>query len=86
MDVREDIRLFIMEELKEANQDGDVEYLEDEASLIEGGIMDSFMILSLIAFLEEKYGLILPKDQFDPENFETIKKISALVARRIAKS
>ena len=59
-----------------------MEYLEDDASLIEGGIIDSMMILNLLAFLEENFGLSLSPDEFDPEKFETLRHISDMVTQR----
>jgi acyl carrier protein len=41
------------------------------------------MILSLLAFLEENYGIILRKDELKPENFTTLGKINELVIQKI---
>jgi len=86
MDCKEKIRQFLMEELKQLSDDGNVEYLTDDIPLIENGIIDSMMILSLLVFLEEKYGLLLSKDELKPENFGTIQKIHDLVLQKTASS
>lgn len=85
MDIKETIRQFIMNELKELSEDGNVEYLNDDTPLIENGLIDSMMILSLLAFLEEKYGLLLSKDELKPKNFATIQKINDLVIQSTAR-
>ena len=86
MEVIEMIRQFIMEELKQLSENGNGEYLEDGTSLIESGLVDSMMILSLLAFLEENFGVSLSKDEFNPGNFETLKKISDMVSQKMSKS
>ena len=86
MEVIEKIRQFIMEELKQLSENGNVEYLEDDISLIESGLVDSVIILSLLAFLEENFSVSLSKDEFNPEDFETLKKISDMVSQKMSKS
>ncbi len=86
MDCKERIRQFLMEELKQLSDDGTVEYLTDDIPLIENGIIDSMMILSLLAFLQEQYGLLLSKDELKPEHFGTIQKIHSLVLQKTANS
>lgn len=81
MDLKEKIRQFIMEELKVSH--GDVEYLKDDTHLIENGFLDSLMILNLLAFLEENFGILLSSEETNPENFETIQSINDLVVKKL---
>jgi acyl carrier protein len=62
------------------------EYLEDEdevlsydTPLISGGIVDSFSMVSLKRFLENKYKISIPDDKATPEAFDTVNKICTLV-------
>lgn len=62
------------------------EYVEDEdeelgvdTPLISGGIVDSFSMVSLKRFLENKYNISIPDDKATPEAFDTVNKICALV-------
>ncbi|HQO08667.1 MAG TPA: acyl carrier protein [Clostridiales bacterium] len=62
------------------------EYLEDEdevltydTPLISGGIVDSFSMVSLKRFLENKYKISIPDDKATPEAFDTVNKICDLV-------
>ena len=62
------------------------EYLEDEdeeinfdTPLISGGIVDSFSMVSLKRFLENKYKISIPDDKATPEAFDSVNKIVALV-------
>ncbi len=62
------------------------EYLEDEdqeigydTPLISGGIVDSFSMVSLKRFLENKYKISIPDDKATPEAFDSVTKIVVLV-------
>ncbi len=62
------------------------EYLEDEdeeltvdSPLISGGIVDSFSMVSLKRFLENKYKISIPDDKATPEAFDSVNKICELV-------
>jgi acyl carrier protein len=62
------------------------EYLEDEdeelaydTPLISGGIVDSFSMVSLKRFLENKYQISIPDDRATPEAFDTVDSIVDLV-------
>jgi acyl carrier protein len=61
------------------------EYVEDDSEikydtpLISGGIVDSFSMVSLKRFLENKYSISIPDDKATPEAFDTVNKIVTLV-------
>jgi len=62
------------------------EYLEDDdeeitadTPLISGGIVDSFSMVSLKRFLENKYNISIPDDKATPEVFDSVNKICTLV-------
>ncbi|OGU62464.1 MAG: hypothetical protein A2V66_12060 [Ignavibacteria bacterium RBG_13_36_8] len=62
------------------------EYLEDQdeeitydTPLISGGIVDSFSMVSLKRFLENKYKIQIPDDQATPEAFDNVNLICSLV-------
>ena len=62
------------------------EYLEDEdeeitldTPLISGGIVDSFSMVSLKRFLENKYKISIPDDKATPDAFDSVNKIVKLV-------
>ena len=66
------------------------EYLEDEdeeltpeTPLISGGIVDSFSMVSLKRFLENKYSITIPDNKATPEAFDTVNKICTLVNERL---
>ncbi|MFA4926335.1 MAG: acyl carrier protein [Candidatus Aminicenantales bacterium] len=62
------------------------EYLEPDSDpidydtpLISGGIVDSFSMVSLKRFLENKYHIQIPDDKATPEAFDSVNKIAELV-------
>jgi len=64
------------------------EYLEEGADpihydtpLISGGIVDSFSLVSLKRFLENKYKISIPDDEATPQAFDTVNKIADLVKK-----
>ena len=61
---------------------GNVRELSDDASLLEAGILDSMAIVKLISFLEERFGVQLTDEEFDPDNFESLQAIEALIAQK----
>jgi acyl carrier protein len=52
-----------------------------DTELIDEGILDSIAILDLIGFLEDRFNITLPVEEFVPENFRTPAAIAALAAR-----
>ena len=52
-----------------------------ETELIEYGVLDSLAILNLVSFLEEEFRLVVPIEEFVPENFKTPAAVATMVAR-----
>jgi acyl carrier protein len=50
---------------------------DDDASLFDAGVVDSFGLLEFIAELEEKFGVKVPDEELTPRKFETIAKVVA---------
>ena len=49
-----------------------------------GGLLDSIAILNLVEFLQDEFGIRVEDDELVPENFETVKAVATLVARKRA--
>jgi acyl carrier protein len=73
-DMKEIVRTYVVKE-----------YVEDDTEigfdtpLISGGIVDSFSMVSLKRFLENKYNISIPDDKATPEAFDSVNKICTLV-------
>jgi acyl carrier protein len=59
-----------------ADEDDDIKY---DTPLISGGLVDSFSMVSLKRFLENKYKISIPDDKATPEAFDSVNKIIVLV-------
>ncbi|MBE0575210.1 MAG: acyl carrier protein [Desulfuromonadales bacterium] len=79
MEIKDTIKSFIMTELLAEKGLGS---LADADPLIDSGIIDSFGIMALMSFLEEKFSIQIAGDELIPENFESVMRISALVAQK----
>jgi len=62
------------------------EYMEDEdeeitydTPLISSGYVDSFSMVSLLVFIENKFEVKIPPSKATPEAFDSVNKIVALV-------
>lgn len=64
--------------LSDLNPDVD---FETEAALIDGGILDSFDIVTLVAEIDDAYGVQIPAEALTPENFNSARAILALIRR-----
>ena len=56
--------------------------LKPDDMLFESGILDSFTMVELIGFLEEKYSIRLTEEDLVKENLETIEKIAQLIEKK----
>lgn len=79
MMINDSIRQFITTELVAGGAGGSI---SDNDQLLEQGIIDSFGIMSLLSFIEEKFAVHIEGDDLTPENFSTIGTISELVDRK----
>lgn len=76
------VKQFIVENFYVA----DASALTDDASLIEGGYVDSTGMLELIAFLESSFGIRITENETVPENLESIGRIVAFVERKSSRA
>ena len=68
---------YVIEEYCD-EEDDDVTY---DTPLISGGLVDSFSMVSLKRFLENKYKISIPDADASPEAFDTVNSIEKLVKR-----
>jgi acyl carrier protein len=74
--VREQIRHFLQVELAR-----DLTGVDDAASLLQGGVLDSLGVMELVAFLQAHFHLDISDDDLVPENLESIDAIAGFVGR-----
>jgi acyl carrier protein len=51
----------------------------DDASFLEGGIIDSTNVLELVMFAEEKFSIKVADEDIVPDNFDSVTKLAAFV-------
>ena len=68
----------LLEILKGVRPDVD---FENETALIDDGILDSFDVVSIISELDDTFGVQIRIAELDPENFNSVKSIWALVEK-----
>lgn len=61
----------------------EVKSLADDASFLESGVIDSTGVLELVCFLETTFGIQVADEEMLPENLDSIRAVSAYVARKI---
>ena len=70
---------------KEYLEEGDDRDLAENTPLITGGIVDSFSMVSLKRFLENKYNIEIPDDKATPDAFDSVNRIAVLVEEFVGK-
>ncbi|TFG53852.1 MAG: acyl carrier protein [Gemmatimonadales bacterium] len=56
--------------------------LRDDDLLLEGGIVDSGSVISVVAFLEQHFGIHVEDDELVIGNFATVRDIASFVAAK----
>lgn len=75
----DDMQKMILEYVEEEYLEDEDEAIDVDTPLISGGIVDSFSMVSLKRFLENKYSISIPDEKATPEAFDTVNKICDLV-------
>lgn len=55
----------------------------DDQSFLESGIIDSTGLLELVSFIEQTYGITIGDREMLPENLDSLRNVSQLVARKL---
>jgi len=78
MEIKEQVRAFVTSNFYLA----DPAALEDDASLLDRGIIDSTGVLEVITFIEDTFGITVEDSEMLPENLDSIERIANFVARK----
>ena len=73
------IRQFIIDEFVRNRST-----IDETTNLLEQEIIDSLGIFTLIAFIDDRFGVTVAPEEVNLENFETLGAISSLVERKLA--
>jgi acyl carrier protein len=77
--MRQELRGFVVENYLY----GQAVDFSDDDSLQERGIIDSTGVLELVAFLEERYGVLVADEDLLPENLDSINRLARFVETKL---
>ena len=80
MNIKEQVRAFVTSNFYVA----DPSSLEDGASLLDHGIIDSTGVLEIIFFIEETFGIAIKDSEMLPDNLDSIERIANFIALKQA--
>jgi len=75
----EDIKDIILQYVIKEYIDDEDEKITYDTPLISSGHVDSFSMVSLLVFLENKFKIKIPPSKATPEAFDSVNRIVALV-------
>jgi acyl carrier protein len=75
-DIRDAILEYVKNEYLETDDDRELTY---DTPLISSGIVDSFSMVSLKVFLENKYSIKIPDHIATPEAFDSVNNIIVML-------
>ena len=79
-DTQEDLAEFLTQEVLE-----DVPELKPEQPLLTG-LLDSFGLLALLNFIEERFGVTIPHDEVVTDNFRSVSALAQFIDSKRAES
>jgi acyl carrier protein len=79
-DIKELVRKYVISEY--LDEGDEITY---DTPLISSGTVDSFSMVSLLVFLENKFKIKIPPQKATPEAFDSVNKIVVLVNEYINK-
>ena len=56
--------------------------VDDDASFLDNGIIDSLGFMELVAFVEKEYTIKVAPQDLVPENFDSVNKLSKYITSR----
>ena len=81
MELKNTLKNYIVIEIM---HEQNLSVLDDEAALIENGIIDSMALIELVKFIEKNFNVEISEEELDIDNFRTLNCIIAFVRSKIA--
>jgi acyl carrier protein len=79
MTVTTELQTFILEELTPGRG---IASIAPDDDLLARGIIDSLGVMTLVEFLDERYGVRVGTEDLQPQNFRDVRSIEAFIERR----
>lgn len=77
MDIEADLIAYIQTQIKDRGA-----RLAADSALLSNGLLDSMGVLGVVEFIEGRFKVALAPQDLDPQNFESVGLIAALVRRK----
>ena len=74
--LEQDIKQFVLDTFIFG---GSVDDIDENASFLANGTIDSLGVLELIAFAEERYGVQVEDDEVVPDNFDGVRRLATYI-------
>ncbi len=75
--VFEELRAFVAREILSGQDVG----LDEQTPLLEWGLLDSFSLVSLLAFVQQRFGVEIPHSEVVPDNVKDLGSLTRLMRR-----
>jgi acyl carrier protein/D-alanine--poly(phosphoribitol) ligase subunit 2 len=79
----DEMKALILDYIRKEYMDEEEVDLNYDTPLISSGYIDSFSMVSLLVFLENKFKIKIPPGKATPEAFDSVNKIVSLVNQYI---
>lgn len=83
MEIKAEVRNYLIENLM---TDGAAISLGDTTPLITGGLIDSIGMISLVRFIEGRFGIVFAPREIDAQRLDTLDEIESLVSRKLTQA
>lgn len=83
MEIKSEVRQYVIENLV---NDGPAISLSDTTPLITGGLIDSIGMISLVRFIEGRFGIVFTPREVDAHRLDTLDAIESLVSKKLAQA
>ena len=80
--VVEELREFVAREFLNGKDEG----LDATTPLLEWGVIDSIALVSLLAFIKQRFQVHVPNSELHPTNVATLEAMAAMILRLQAKT
>ena len=83
MEIKVEVRKYLIENLM---TDGAAISLGDTTPLITGGLIDSIGMISLVRFIEGRFGIVFAPREIDAQRLDTLDEIESLVSKKLTQA
>ncbi len=57
--------------------------MDATTDLVETGVLDSFMLVGMLSYIEQHYGVSFGQHEIVPENFRSIARLAEVIAEKM---